>query len=207
MAKIISNWFEGAASGYPSTNNGIESTNSIIKKEHTLRDRLPVSQFLNKLNDLLIKWSMDRNPELQSYKNFSVKPTVTLKEWTESYHWALQNKKIIKADNTYYVCSSNSNYKNITLELVTKYINEDWATFEDFEQGFYGIWAFSIDADISKCNCTCPIFQKNYKCKHTLGLLIRLKKIELPEEAKCIPLGQKRKRGRPSKAKKALIIH
>jgi len=33
-----------------------------------------------------------------------------------------------------------------------------------------------------------------------LGMLIRLKKINVPPEAKFIPFGQKRMRGRPAKA-------
>ncbi|RNA17934.1 hypothetical protein BpHYR1_031043, partial [Brachionus plicatilis] len=35
-------WYEGYADGYPSTNNALESTNDVIKKEATLRDRLPL---------------------------------------------------------------------------------------------------------------------------------------------------------------------
>lgn len=33
--------------------------------------------------------------------------------------------------------------------LVTKYINEDWKTVEEFEQSFYGTWVINID-DISQ---------------------------------------------------------
>jgi hypothetical protein len=40
-----SSWYKGASLRYPSTNNGIESTNSILKKEHTLRERLPLVNF------------------------------------------------------------------------------------------------------------------------------------------------------------------
>jgi len=35
---------------------------------------------------------------------------------------------------------------------------------------------------------------------------IRLKTVDVPPAVKIIPLGAKQKRGRPSKAKKALII-
>lgn len=40
--KTNCNWYEGFAEGYPSTNNAIETTNAVIKAEHTLRERLPV---------------------------------------------------------------------------------------------------------------------------------------------------------------------
>jgi len=50
-------WYEGAALCQPSTNNGLESTNANIKKEHTLRERLPVGQFLNGAVTLVEGWS------------------------------------------------------------------------------------------------------------------------------------------------------
>ena len=43
-------------------------------------------------------------------------------------------------------------------------------------------------------------------CKHIIGLAIRLKSAKPPPAAKDVPIGEKRKRGRPKQAKKALII-
>ena len=43
-------------------------------------------------------------------------------------------------------------------------------------------------------------------CKHIIGLAIRLKAAKPPLAVKDIPIGQKRKRGRPNKSSKALII-
>ena len=40
------NWFEGAATGFPSTNNSLEATNSVIEKEFTLGERLPLGKFI-----------------------------------------------------------------------------------------------------------------------------------------------------------------
>jgi len=53
--------------------------------------------------------------------------------------------------------------------------------------------------------CTCPSFLKNYICKHIIGMSVRLKYCKAPPEAKNVAIGAKRKRGRPSKVKKALI--
>jgi hypothetical protein len=50
------------------------------------------------------------------------------------------------------------------------------------------------------------MFYKHYMCKHVMGLAIRLKLTSPPLEAKNVPIGQKRKRGRPTKSKPALII-
>ena len=46
-------WYEGAAPEGPSTNNGIEGTNAVIKRNYTLRERLPVGQFLRTLSDMV----------------------------------------------------------------------------------------------------------------------------------------------------------
>lgn len=43
----------------------MKSTNFIIKKEHIIGGHLPVSHFIKKLSDLIIKWPMDSNPKLQ----------------------------------------------------------------------------------------------------------------------------------------------
>ena len=39
-------WFEGMSTKCPSTNNGLESTNSWIKRHHTFGQRMPLNQFV-----------------------------------------------------------------------------------------------------------------------------------------------------------------
>ena len=43
-------------------------------------------------------------------------------------------------------------------------------------------------------------------CKHVIGMAIRLNHCKPPPAAKDVQIGEKRRRGRPSKAKKALIV-
>lgn len=52
--------------------------------------------------------------------------------------------------------------------------------------------------------CVCTDGLKKYLCEHIVGIALRFKVVEAPTEAKSIPIGQKRKRGRPAKAKQAL---
>ena len=58
---------------------------------------------------------------------------------------------------------------------------------------------------VFNATCTCKRAMKNVICKHILGVGSRLGYCKIPNEAKNIPIGQKRKRGRPAKAKKALV--
>lgn len=80
-------------------------------------------------------------------------------------------------------------------------------SFEKYK-GIFSKWTVKISKTdalyMSVCNC--PAYLKDYLCKHVIGLGIRLKLISVPSEAKVIPIGEKRKRGRPSKTKPALML-
>ena len=57
----------------------------------------------------------------------------------------------------------------------------------------------------SCCRCNCPTFVKRGQCKHSVGMQIERGEVTVPLEAQSVPLGQKRKRGRPEKAMGALV--
>lgn len=206
-------WYEGAAPGYPSTNNGIEGTNAVIKTEHTLRERLPVGQFLNNVIQLVSKWSKVRDPTSPNCIDFAESRSTPLAQWTAGYQWALKNKKVLQGptDNpdsiTFFVSSSTSR-KEIIPKTVTEYeeSTKHWKDFDEFQRINYGTWKIGINKKTSQSECSCPYFMKHLICKHSLGMQIRLKFVDPPAAAKSIPMGQKRKRGRPSKAKKALLV-
>ena len=54
--------------------------------------------------------------------------------------------------------------------------------------------------------CNCPAFFKNFMCKHIVGVAIRLNLDKPPPAGKDVQIGEKRRRGRSSKAKKALLV-
>lgn len=205
-------WFEGAAPGQPSTNNGIEATNAVIKREHTFRERLPIGHFLHSAIELVEKWSMTRNPDFINCIKYAISRVPALKDYTTAYQWATANHKVIQCDDdeqTYYTSSTASKKDiNITWILRMKKKEGAWKTFEEFNEYRNGVWVIHIgDQNLENSSCTCPVFLKQLTCKHVLGMLIRLGLCSnVPEEAKNVPIGQKRKRGRPAKAKKALIV-
>ena len=47
-------WYEGYAQGYPSESNAIESNNRVLKNEQTMRVRMPVSQFINLIDQFAL---------------------------------------------------------------------------------------------------------------------------------------------------------
>jgi len=79
---------------------------------------------------------------------------------------------------------------------------------DTYKSVYFQIWRVCLPSngeEWRKGTCTCPSFLKNYICKHIIGMSIRLKYFKSPPEAKTVAIGSKRKRGRPCKAKKALL--
>ena len=54
---LLESRYEGAALSKSSTNNECESMNAIIKRAYTLRNKLPLSAFLPKIEQMLKDWS------------------------------------------------------------------------------------------------------------------------------------------------------
>lgn len=83
-----------------------------------------------------------------------------------------------------------------------------WNTFDEFKSNAFKGYCTVVPPNENwiKGTCTCPAFFKDFICKHIVGISMRLKCIDVPVEAKQIPIGSTRKRGRPSKAKRALLI-
>lgn len=79
--------------------------------------------------------------------------------------------------------------------------------FETYKRTF-SKWTVKISKTdaLYDSRCNCPAYLKEYLCKHIIGLGMRFKLISVPPEAKSVPIGQKRKRGRPSKTKPALML-
>ena len=85
-----------------------------------------------------------------------------------------------------------------------------WSSLDELFASENMLWFISLDAENwINGKCSCPYFQKNYKCKHLLGLSHSkgLDGADISDAAKQIPLNQKRPRGRPEKAKPALSRH
>lgn len=84
-----------------------------------------------------------------------------------------------------------------------------WETFDEFKKESFAFYDVCFPTPLDNINwisgyCECKDYYKSYICEHLIGIAARLRFVNIPPEAKAIPLGQKRKRGRPAKSKKAL---
>lgn len=159
--------------------------------------------------NIIQNWSIDRDTSLTNAKHFATEPTISLVLWTSSYQWAKVNKDVIcingESCKTYYIPARDLD--SIPQIDLNRYKKEKFTTFHQFKKSF-DIWRLEMENDLSwrKSKCNCPAFLKNYICKHVVGMAIRLKRCKPPPAAKTVPIGEKRKRGRPAKAKAALLM-
>lgn len=198
-------WYEGAADLTPSTNNAVESSNRGIKDEHTLRERFDIGRFRTVVFDMIEKWSL---AYVNGLKEVHKKPNVDLKLWTSAYAWAKSNvpMKVTESESkiVYKIPDDPSKPDMIDRNL-------DWNTFDQFKKNNFACHHVSFPTPYTKENwldgkCSCKDYFKNFICQHIIGVSLRMKYVIAPDEAKNIPLGQKRKRGRPALAKAALVL-
>ena len=117
---------------HPTQNNGLESTNLVMKNSHTLRERMMVGLYLNNAKLMMRNMSLDRVEGCKAYKRTM---KIDDKTWHFTYEFIYKNDKAyvkqIEQSNRY-VVSSNSDLVAMNLGfLMDKY---EVAIAYDFEQ-------------------------------------------------------------------------
>lgn len=200
------NWYEGFRPKFPSTNNALESSNRVIKDEQTLRERFDVGQFRSVMYAMVEQWSTEYSTGLNKI-NFGA-PTITLETWTKGYNFARSNVKITSQTSGNKIVYSIPTSPD-AIDGSENY--ENWNTFDDFKYEAFAVVHATFDYPITTDNwihsvCDCADGFKLFVCEHMVGIALRKKVAFAPPEAKTIPIGQKRKPGRPTKSKSALQI-
>lgn len=201
--KRNSAWFEGIRHFTPSTNNALECFNGRIKRDFDFCGRPAFNEFKVKVMELLRIVSCEYKDNIRS---FATEPKIDRGTWLKALHWAKSKKNcIVKAHpnddgSVYYIPGKRQ--EKVTASDVNKYLKGD--NFDVYVKNMFSIWKVWI-SDNKEITCTCRKFFKLYTCKHALGLGLRLKLVTLPEAISCVEENaDKRKRGRPQKARSAL---
>ncbi|CAF0823975.1 unnamed protein product [Adineta steineri] len=137
------------------------------------------------------KWSKSYE---RSLKQFHDQQTVTLDIWT-------------KNEIEFYITGGQQ--LSISKNEIDVMKKMKWYSFDQYKAKAFNIWHVILPMDLAKWlngQCNCPVYFKKFMCKHIVGMAIRLNYSKPPPTAKNFPIGKKRRRGRPSKAKKALLI-
>jgi len=211
---VVGGWYEAYMVGSPSTNNSLEATNRWIKSSNTLRERLPLQQFFQVAKEIVSGWSREHDPSNINHKVFighQGEDLVDTKLWTDGYQFAKEKREIRESNGLYYIASKALRQEDLEscferrerLQLLRKP-----RQFDDLIEVCNSIYIISdmTHENPLQAKCTCRVNTKKHLCKHIIGLGIQLHHLKAPPQAKNVPIGQKRPRGRPSKAKKAKIV-
>lgn len=196
-------WYEGVARNVPSTNNAQEATHKAIKDRQTLRNRFDIGKFREVLFQMVKSYSIEYSNGIREYHH---KPLIDLPVWTDAYNWAKTNQNI-----------TISNHRNCVKHVISLIGNEEideslqWESFDNFRKIYFAKCTVTFPTPFNrstwdKGHCDCSEFFKKYICMHVVGIALRMKYTEAPPEAKNVPIGSKRKRGRPALAKPAFTI-
>lgn len=195
-------WFESFGILISSTNNALEAKNRIIKDEHTLRERMDLGKFRFALFTMIESWS-DAYVSGIDIVTMNA-PKIELNMWTEVYNFAKANTKILSRRRGNTVV-----YRSWSTDIVDE--STEWSDFDAFRKKSFSFHDTTFIYPPKRENwlqskCDCKDFFKLFICRHIIiDIGIRLKCITVPAEAKTVPIGQERKRGRPAKAKPALV--
>lgn len=194
-------WYEGFAKKTPNSINALESFNRLIKDEQTFLERLDLSQFRSVIFNMIRQWSIEYESNLNSINHGD--SSIELEDWTYAYNFARSNTKITSSrhgNRITYSIPLNTDYNDGTVD--------SWSVFNFFKQSLNLLkttFKTPVNADNWRNGeCDCADFFKKFICVLVIGIALRLKYVNTPVEAKTIPIGQERKRGRPAKAKPAL---
>ncbi|CAF0900360.1 unnamed protein product [Rotaria sordida] len=120
--------YEGAGINVPSTNNGRESLNGKIKQQYTLRNKLHLSLFLPKIEQMLHDWSTN------SFLNgFVTKSSISTTLELVSIKWSTSIDKIsiLHWFDTWYIVPSSNSLITPAIWL-QMYQQQHWTSFFEF---------------------------------------------------------------------------
>lgn len=225
-------WWEGSHPWGISNNQGIEGLNKHIKESHTFKRRCPLGYFFDIVDRMVTEFSLKDDTNLITsrlcYIEEGSKDALKLK--TEGYQWAKINQvgtnKIlsINVGNKYTISDSeefnlgkvdriwavDSSENKIQMNLIQRAKNRisqrkslDVNSFKEYKDMRTSCWL--LEERDNDFFCDCPIGMKGKLCKHTIGMRYVTGKLEATSQVRSVPLGQKRKRGRPKRLPNCLI--
>ena len=116
-------------------------------------------------------------------KSIATKATISLEDWTSAYQWAKSRKQVRSKklrDFKQYFCPSGKK-DSLPGADVRRAKVRSWTTFEDFRKKAFAVWVVQMKNDEwDDASCSCPRFLKVDKCRHIIGMAIRLQLVHAP---------------------------
>ena len=190
------NWFEGFMPGYPSTNNGLERANRTLKDDYTLHVKLGMAQFLKKMEEAVSSWSLKEGRD-----SFKEEKEYCLRDWTDAWQWHAANpprlRVLAQTSPEAYLVPAQQHHQEFAANCTAylRHTQQGFNAWTDYRFHRESVWLVARHS--GGWLCSCPVGVKHGCCKHTLGMAIKCGDVVAPDEAKSVPLGHRRKRGRP----------
>lgn len=187
------NWYEGILRNFPSTNNALESFNNVIKQHHTYREREKANEFCETLEKIVSDFSIDYKGGVKKVDNT---PFISDELWRKGCAFKHQ-KNIIRKGSSY----------RVEIGQHTQKTKGKFANFDEYKKSLTTLTLHFPNKSLEDADCTCSTFLKRYVCEHLIGIALKEKFIECPENVtRNFVHVVAKKNGRPQKAKKALIM-
>lgn len=207
---VHSNWFEGVADYTPSTNNAVESHNSVIKRKVTFRRRLPLLEFLIAMKTMTCEISQQFAEEKRSLAvqpNISRDTMIRAAEMECNGFLSFKAKTKSSGRTIYILPASDCPEENANYAYYKTLSQKQWKSFDEYiNYGYQLFWLVHFNSNEWKMNssCTCPVFFKNHICKHIVAFALKEKLIECPQTANPMLIAPRKQPGRPRNATKSL---
>ena len=179
----------------------------------TFRERVPFSQFIERLKIILNRFSTDKL-SLKKFKEetdisefwkkaieyLNKKPKIKFDQYEDAYLLSLDHQVDFERYVEILACDENC-YIDGECEFVSCMNFDSFVEFTNLIRvvRFNELdWKFSI--------CTCKDYHKSYMCKHIIVIALHKKSITIPEKYYDTVIGSKPKPGRKKKAQDWHII-
>lgn len=201
LSERVCRFYRGSAEGYVMNNNGLEATNRVLKDTGTFHELIPIMQFLPAMTTFIGDQSFRRNPQNINTVKFSpLRPDINLKDMTDGYLLMTSQMRFITV-NEHLIAVDSNRIGNEPFDqamadsIYTQYTTCKWDSMDHFNS-----FQLHVHVITPQRSCNCHEFGNNFKCCHVMCLEMLVDNIAVPDSAKTVPLGTKRKPGRPRKA-------
>ena len=198
LSERLTRFYRGAAEGFAMNNNGLESTNKTLKDTATLHEQMPILEFIPTMTQWIGIQSYRRNPDNINYVKIAEVPSeLDTKDMTDGFSLCQAKTPFIKVDNHY--ISISKIVVPFTVDIARsayrRYCESDYGTMNKYNSFQKYVHVISPTR-----RCNCYEYGRTSKCKHSTCVKIMIDHIAVPPEARTVPLGCRRKPGRPPMA-------
>lgn len=200
-------WYAGSVYQAPLTNNCLEGFNRSFKLHQTYYKRQNLSVF----KDSMLKFVHQRSLEYVNHRTpyqelLVIDDDLLLLGWEYA-----SSQKIITSEKNEFFLYAGDNMEILTMADVKLFEQITYDSFDEYVQTAFSIHKITYEEkgiEWKNSRCTCAFYTLNYKCKHIVGIAFRLGLLAKPDSILVQaeqPIASKTPRGRPRKARPALV--